>query len=190
MKVPQIRMESQLARIGMQQQFASLKIEQPKADINVEQQAAKLEISAPLGQLIIDQSQAWEETHLMSTPRLIEKQGQEAIQIAAEGTARRAEQGTQLMKIEQDIDLIVQHAQENGFRQQKTLSLKYMPSPFSVKIDYIPADVDLEVTTESPTINTKPNKPIISYEQGILDIYMEQYESLDIDYVNLFSTTV
>src|SRR5690625_774014 len=116
MQVPQIRMESQLARIGMHQQFASLSIEQPKADVNIEQHQAKMNISAPLGQLSIDQTQAWEEAHLMSTPRLIEKQSQEAMQAVAEGTARRAEQGSQLMKIEHKEDRIVQQAMENGFR--------------------------------------------------------------------------
>lgn len=190
MQFPQIRMQSGFARIGMKQQFASLNIEQPKADLVMEQHQAKMEISAPTGQLNIDQTQAWEEAHLMSTPRLIEKQGQEAIQRAAEGTARRAEQGSQLMSIEQDVDMVVQQAMENGFYQQKDLSLTYIPSPFSVKIDYIPAEVDIEVTTQSPTIDITPNKPIINFEQSVLDIYIEQYESLEIDYVNLFSTTV
>ncbi|HLS20572.1 MAG TPA: DUF6470 family protein [Bacillota bacterium] len=190
MRVPQIRMQSQFAKIGMEQQFASLNIQQPKADLKIEQHHAKMSIEAPKGELIIDQSQAWEEANLMSTPRLIEKQGAEGLQAVAEGAARRAEQGDELMKIEQSNNPIYNQALENGFQQQKTLSLKYMPSPFSVKIDYIPADVHIEFIAQAPTIEAVPNKPIIDFEPSVLNIYMEQYESLDIDYENLFSITV
>lgn len=189
-RVPQIRMQSQFAKIGMEQQFASLNIQQPKADLTIEQHHAKMAIEAPQGELIIDQSQAWEEVNLMSTPRLIEKQGAEGLQAAAEGAARRAEQGDELMKIEQTNHPTYSQALENGFRQQKSLSLKYIPSPFAVKIDYIPAEVHIEFITQAPTIVAVQNRPIIDFEPSVLNIYMEQYESLEIDYENLFSTTV
>lgn len=190
MKVPQIRIQSQFAQIGMEQQLSKIYIQQPKADLSIEQHHAKMVMETKKGELVIDQTQAWEEANLMSTIRLIKKQATEGLQAVTEGTARRAEQGTELMKIEQNHDAIYKQSLENGFKQQKTVSLKYIPSSFSVKIDYIPTEVHIDFITERPTIEATPNRPIIDFERGYINIYMEQYESLDIDVVNLFSTTV
>ncbi|HLS06695.1 MAG TPA: DUF6470 family protein [Bacillota bacterium] len=190
MQVPQIRIHSQFAKIGMNQQFASLNIQQPKADVTIKQPAAKMGIKSPLGELTIDQSQAFAEANLMTTWRLIEKQAARGQQAATEGTARRASQGDELMKIENQNDPIIHQAHENGSRQQKSISLKYIPSPLSVNINYVPADVQLDVQTEAPIIQASPNKPVIDFEPSVIDIYMKQDASLDIDFVNHFQATV
>src|SRR5690625_7522248 len=74
MQVPQIRIHSQFAKIGMNQQFASLNIQQPKADVTIKQPAAKMGIKSPLGELTIDQSQAFAEANLRSEERRVGKE--------------------------------------------------------------------------------------------------------------------
>ena len=190
MKFPQIRMESQMARIGIEQTSGKQEIHQPKAEMTIEQPKADLSIHAAQGRLTIDQTEAWEEMNLMSTMRFIDKTAQEGKQQLLEGVARRAEQGTELMRIEHDGQPIIDQALINGHRQQKSLSIDFIPSPFSVKINYIPGDLHIEATANRPHIHARQNKPEHYYERGDVHIYMEQYESLTIDFENLFSVSV
>lgn len=187
MKMPQIRLTSQLAQIGMQQIKGKQYIEQPKADLSIQQPKAEMSIQSKPAKLTIDQTQAWEETNLMSTPRHIEKFAHEGLTAALEGAGRRAEQGTELMKIEQQGNPIVEQAIRNGYQQMKPISMKYIPSPFAVKINVEPAELQIDTMINKPNIQAIPQKPIHHYERGSLQIYMEQYEQLQIDFVNLFS---
>lgn len=189
-QVPQIRIQSQLAQIGMSQTFASLDIQQPQADVMIKQPSANMSLKAPSGELLIDQSQAWEEANLIATWRSIEKHASKGLQAAAEGTSRRANQGDQLMKIEHPSNPIIDQAQENGFSKQKSISLQYIPSPFAVKVDYIPANVQVDVHTEDPIIEATPRRPVVDFEPSVIDIYMKQNASLDIEFTNIYSTTV
>lgn len=187
MQFPQIRMESQMARIGLQQTNSFLEIEQPKADLSIEQPKAELSMETVKGKLTIDQTQAWEEMNLMNTFRLIEKFAQEGKQAALEGTSRRAEQGAQLIDIHRNVDIIAEQAVENGSRPYKQLSIKYIPSPFAVKIDYEPGEVMIDVTEKKPNIDVQVRKPEITFHRGGVEIYMEQYPELKIDFENLYS---
>lgn len=190
MKVPQIRMEAGWAQIGMETTRGHQQIRQPKADFSIEQPAAEMSIRSPKGRLTIDQTRAFEEANLMSTRRNIEIYGRESIQRAKTGTARRAQQGTQLMKIENQSNPLIDQAKINGFNQQKEVSLKYMPSPMSVNIKYTPQPVQIDAQQRDPVIQAIRRYPEHTYVRGDLDIYMRQYNYLEIDFVNLFSETV
>ena len=190
LKVPQIRMESQFARIGMNQTMSVLHIEQKQADISIEQPPATLKMETKPGKLAIDQTLAWEQTHLKSTIKHIEDFANEGLRAVAEGIARRAAQGDELMQIEKGGNPIASQAIQNGFRQQKQLGITFMPQPFSVKLHYDPAEVQIDVEPNKPIIDVIPNRPEITFERGNVEIYMEQYEELHIDYVNLFSATI
>lgn len=187
MQVPQIRMESQLARIQLEQQHhGTLEIQQPKADLSIEQPKADVSIQTTKGTLTIDQSQAWEDMNLMSTRRHIEKFAQEGMSGIAEGTGRRAEQGTEMMRIENDSNPIYSQAIVNGGEKLGTIGMKYIPSVFAVKIDYEPGSVDIDITPNRPIIDAVPRSPEIEFNRGGVNISMAQYNELHIDYVNLF----
>lgn len=187
MQVPQIRMESKMARIGLEQTNSYLEIEQPKADLSIEQPKAELSIQTTKGKLTIDQTQAWEETNLMSPFRLTEKLVDEAKRAAQQGTARRAEQGAQLIDIHKDVNMLREQAIENGSKPLAQLGIKYIPSPFAVKIHYEPGELQIDITARKPEIDVQVRKPEITFHRGGVNIYMEQYNELKIDYVNLFT---
>lgn len=190
MQIPQIRMESQFAQIGMRQTFGNQQLRQPKADLSIEQPKANLTIETISSKLTIDQSEAWEQMNLMSTARHIEKNAHEGQSSVLEGMARRVEQGNELMRIEQSGNPIASQALVNGHRQMKTLGITFIPAPFSVKMDYEPSHVYINVEVNQPIIHAHPNQPEHHYERGSVDIYMEQYEELHIEVENLFTTTV
>lgn len=187
MNFPQIQMESQRGRISIEQTPATMEIRQSKATQTIEQPKAEMNISTTKGKMNIDQSQAWEDRHLMSTIRLNEMHAQEGMRAIKEGTARRAEQGAQLLKIEQEGNVIAEQAIENGHPQMKQLSIKYVPSPFSVKLNYEPGELNIDIQPQKPRIDVQINKPEIDFHRGSVDISMAQYPHLEISVIDLYA---
>lgn len=180
MQIPQLKMESTMAKINIQQNNTELEIEQPKATLSIEQRQADVSIETKKGKLTIDQSQAWEEMNLESTFQLNMNHAQDSRQAVAEGTARRAEQGAELVDIHRNPDILANQAEVNGHRQMKTLSIKYIPSPFAVKFDYEPAEVNVNIRENKPNIDVDINQPIVNVHYGNIEVAMEQYANLHI----------
>lgn len=185
MQIPQLRMESEFAQIGIRTTPGKQEIAQPKAELTIEQPPADMQIRTVPGKLKIDQTKAWEDMDLMSILKRNEKFAQEGMQAAQEGTARRAEQGTELMKIEKGGNPLIDHAVNAAFKPQKRLGIKFIPSSFSVRIDYEPSRVDIQVQPNKPVIQATPQKVIHHYEPGHVEIYMQKYPSLKIETVNV-----
>lgn len=190
MKFPQIHMTSQMAQIGIQQTFPKQKLRQHKADLTIEQPKADVRIQAPLGTLTIDQTEAFTDANLLSARELIEKKAREGMQKVASGTARRAREGSELMRIENEGKPLIMQAQRNGYKQKKDLTIDFIPSPFSVHIDYEPKDVQIDVNVNRPMIIARPRAPEHEVERGKVDIYMRQYENLHIDVDHQFTAFV
>lgn len=187
MQMPQIRMESTMGRIGMTQTMAQIAIEQRKAEMTIEQPKAEMDITTTKGRLTIDQTQAWEEMNLMSTRRSIEKNKQEAHKQLQEGTTRRAEQGAQLLDIHKSDTIIADQARENQWPPLKTPTIKYVPSSFdAVKFHYERGEVHIDIRPQKPIIDVQINRPEITYYPGSVEVMMEQYPELKIDFEPLY----
>ncbi|MGM0876457.1 MAG: DUF6470 family protein [Bacillota bacterium] len=182
MKIPQIRLESTSAQIGIQTRNAVNHIQQPMADLSIEQPKADLTIRTTPSKLTIDQSQARADVDLKSIFRRTEEFAQTGYQDWLAGLARRAQQGDELMKIENGGNPIASQAKQNGYKPKKEFGLGFIPSAGSVKIQYEPAKVDVEVQPNKPTINVKINKPIYDYEEGKIDVHLQRRNELKIDF--------
>jgi len=187
MQLPQIRMESRLGQISLHTVDAKQEIRQPRADLTIEQPKAEMSIETKPAKLLIDQTQAFEDMNLMNILKRIEKQAQEGMQAASEGTGRRAGEGTELMRIENGGNPIAQQAESRANSPQKALGIKFIPSPFSVKINCEPAQLDIRIEPQKPKIESKVNPPQVDYTPGRVDIELSQRPELNIDFVNLYS---
>lgn len=187
MQLPQIRLESQMARINMTTQPAGQEIQQPRAGLSIQQPRADVTMRTIPSKLTIDQTQAWEDMNLKSAKRSIEEFAQEGKQAALEGTGRRASQGTELMKIENKGNPLISQSFQNAHEPPRSLGIKFIPSFQAVKINYQPSEVQIDVQPNKPRIDVQVNKPIVNYIPGSVDISMAQYQDLKIDFVNLFS---
>lgn len=187
MKLPQIQLQSQMAKINISQTEGKQEITQPKAELSIQQPPADLSFHTTPSKLTIDQTQAWEDLNLMSILKrnaMFAKEGGQAI---LEGMARRAQQGRELMQIEQKGDPLISQAIANGSRKIKDINIKFIPSPFSVKIDYKPSNVDIHVETNKPIVDATPRYPKHHYEPGKVYVDMKQYAELEIDFINLYT---
>jgi hypothetical protein len=187
MELPQIRMQSQMAKISITTQPARQEIRQPKADLSIQQPHAEISMRTKPLKLTIDQTQAWEDMNLRNVFRLTEKFAQEGKRAASEGTGRRASQGTELMRIENKGNPIVSQAFQNAYEPPRSLGIKFIPSLGAVKINYEPSRVEIDVKPNKPIIEARANKPEIGFIPGSVNITMQQYQNLEIDFVNLFS---
>ncbi|MFC4557524.1 DUF6470 family protein [Virgibacillus kekensis] len=190
MRLPQIRMESQIARIQIQQTDGRQEIQQPKAQQSIRQPEAEITMKTTPSKLDIDQTKAWEDMNLMHIFKRIEKFANDGRQGAFEGIARRVQQGAQLMKIENGGNPIASQAVTNAYDEMKRLGIKFIPSPFAVKINYQPSELKINVNVNPPEIETRPQRPIHSYTPGDVTTNMKNYQDLKIDFVNLFSESV
>lgn len=185
MKLPQVKLESQMARIQIQSTSASQTIQQPNAIQTIRQPGAEIRIENTPSKLTIDQTQAWNDMDLKSVKKRIEDAAQLGKQKVMGGVARRVRQGEELMKIENGGNVLQRQASENGHRPEKQFNIGWVPSHFSVKIDYQPSELNIDVKPQQPIIENKASKPIINYQPGSIETSLKQQANLQIDFVNL-----
>ncbi|WP_068673078.1 DUF6470 family protein [Oceanobacillus sp. Castelsardo] len=185
MQFPQIRLQSQHAQIQLSIKDATLEMQQPKADLSIQQPPAELSIRTTPGKLNIDQSQAWAEMNLKTIPQLVQDFAAEGRSKSLEGIGRRASEGAELMQIENGGDPLVSQAVNHAFEPMKRLGITFIPSPFSVKMNYQPAEVQVDVKVNKPIIESSINKPVIHYEKGSVETSLKLKEDLQIDFVNI-----
>lgn len=185
MQIPQIRLESTFAKIGMTTTQPVQDIQQPKADLKIEQPKADLNIETIPGKLTIDQSQARADMDLKSIGRRIEEFAQRGYQDWLDGIARRAQDGDQMMKIENGGHPIADLAEANSQNPIYDFNIGWVPSHGSVKINYTPAKVNIDIKANKPIIHPNINKAITNYTPGKVNLHLEQRNALNIDFNKL-----
>jgi hypothetical protein len=185
MDIPQIRIQSTPTKIEMSTTKGELSIEQPKGDLQIEQPKANMNITRIPGKLTIDQTQARADVDLKSVRRRIEEAAQLGKQDLLAGIARRAQEGEELMKIENGFGAIASIAKRNSEGPKKEFNIGFIPKAGSVKISYDPGKVEVNATPNMPIIKYAINKPIINFYPGKVNIDLKEYASLKIDFEKL-----
>jgi Family of unknown function (DUF6470) len=185
MQLPQIRLESTFAKIAIETTPPVQEIEQPPAELDLQQPPAEMRIETTPAKLTIDQTKAWEDMGLKHIFRCIEEFAQQGYEDWLEGMARVSRQGDELMRIEDGGNPLADQAKENGEDPMYEFNIGWIPSHFSVKTNFEPAKVHIDVKVNKPINHTKVNKPIINYTPGKVTIDLAQRNSLNIDFVNL-----
>lgn len=182
MNIPQIRIETKPFIMESSSTWHTLEIEQPHATIDIQQPKAEVTMQTTPSKLTIDQTQAWEDMGLKHIFRIIEEEAKKGFQDSKEGMARVASDGDELMKIENKYNVLSEISKRNGTRKTNEFTIGFIPSHFSVKINYEPSSVNMEVKVNKPNINSQANKVNITYLPGKLDFEIKQYNSIEIDF--------
>jgi hypothetical protein len=152
-----------------------LSIQQPKAEMTVERISARL---------TIDQSKARADVDFKSARQRITEAAQEGQQAVVEGIARRAQEGKEMMKIENDggkAKAIKAQAKRVKMIPDHEYNVGWVPSYGSVQLDYDPGKLDINWKINKPIIESQSHQPIINYYPGSIDIHMREFPSLTID---------
>ncbi|RPF54358.1 DUF6470 family protein [Aquisalibacillus elongatus] len=181
MQFPQIRMQSQMALVGINSTQGKQTIQQPEAELSIQQPKAEVMINRRPPRLTIDQSQAWSDMGLYGALEATERNAQEGEQAWLQSIAKKSQEGDQLMKIEQDGNPIASISKNNAYEPMKEFNVGWIPSHFSVKTDYDPGELNINVKRNEPIIQAQPQKPVINYERGQVETYLRQENDLQID---------
>ncbi|KRG15041.1 hypothetical protein ACA30_07595 [Virgibacillus soli] len=183
MRIPQIQMESQQAKISMQTMNARQSIQQPQADLRIEQPKAVMKMRTTPGKLTIDQSQAWEEMNVKSTFKAVKENAVKGNQKVMEGIARVAQEGDEMIEIQNGQNAYVEQAKRQANPPMPETNITWIPSPFSVKTHYQPGQVDIQFQARKPSIDATVRKPVIQYAPGDVQIQLAQRNHLKIDLI-------
>lgn len=183
MNIPKLQINSTKVKIGLNIQKPVQEIEQPSANLDLQQPKAIQTMKTTKSQLSIDTEQARADVDLKSIRRRMEEFAAEGHQAVSEGIGRRAQEGTELMKIERGGNPIKSQAQQSGRQPYSSLGIKFVPSYGSVKVKFEPGSVDIQVEPQQVINNTTINKPIHNYTPGKVKVEMLQHASLTIDWL-------
>jgi len=185
MRLPQIRIDQQFARIGISMEDAKVQMSQPEADLSIKQPPADVNIETRPGKLSIDQSQAFHDLGQYPVKEAVRLEAEEGKKLVTEGTRRRRREGDQLMKIENGGDPIKQQAKTRMPREYRPFNIGVIPSYNSVKINYEPADVNVDIQANKPVIQSQANPVQRQVTPANFDVYLDQQNYIDISFVNV-----
>jgi hypothetical protein len=185
MNVPQLRLESTFAKIGLTIHNPVQEIQQQPAELIIKQPNAELQIDRTPSQLTIDQTEAWADMDLKHVSRRIEEFAQKGYEDWLTGLARVSQEGDDLMRIENGGNPIPEHAKIKSESPIYEFNIGFIPSANSVKINYQPSVLKLDWQTHKPEINVKVNKSVHQYTPGTVNVNLTQKPSLSIDFVGL-----
>ncbi|MBY0223501.1 MULTISPECIES: DUF6470 family protein [Sporosarcina] len=181
MNIPQLQIQTTPAKLGLQIDKPIQEIEQPKATQNIEQPAAILEMSTTRPRLSLDSTENRADIDLKSTLRRSAENAQYGMQKALEGAGRRAQEGQQLMKIENGASL-ADVIKQSTDRPQADINVRFVGDRTKLQMSFSPGSLDTNVRTQKPIVDAQINRPIHNYTQGKVSRVMEQYNSIDIDW--------
>lgn len=158
-------------------------IEQPKAQYNGSTSFAQIRVEATLPKVTIDQTAAFSESGLKNIDTFMRENVQRAKQIAIESVGRNAAQGSRLQDIHKGGNTIKSNARENAIDQfLHTFGMVTMPRS-RPEINVIEGELDIQVTEGTISGGYEAQSPNIDYQPGNVERYMEQYNSITIEYL-------
>ena len=184
MRLPRLEIHTTKMKISTTTTDPVQEIKQPKANLNIEQPAAILEISSTAAKLDIDTSQARRDIGLIGPLESTEKHANEAKQNVIEYIEKTAQEGRQMVEMagkQPGVDTLQQIAWNEAKPKHSPINIKFIPSVGSVKIDYIPGKLDINVQPQKAKIDVQTNKPIINYTPGKVETDITQYPDIQID---------
>lgn len=182
LNIPQLQVTTTKAQLGLTTRRPVQEIEQPGATLDIQQPKAEMTINTSKSRLSIDTTEARADMDLISAARRTEEVAQYARSEAFNGIARRAQDGVELMMIENGGNPIQSFAERALRQPYSSLSIKFIPSYGSVKVSFEPGSVDIRVEPQKVINNSNANKPMHTYTPGKVTTELLQKSSIQIDW--------
>lgn len=162
---------------------AQLYMQQPKGKQSIRQPKAEMTINRELPRVEIDQYQCFAEAGLKNNTDLRKQFSQLSYRKALEGIAKRVSEGNRMSNIRKgNYNVIPLIAQESTKREKKEYNYDIMPKS-RPKID-VKGHLNIDWKINKPIIEYTPQKPIIDYNPGKVEVYIDPYPSIDIQYID------
>ncbi len=185
MQLPQIRLQSTFAQIGLRRSEPVQEIQQVPAQLSIKQTPTKMTIERTPGRLEVDQEQAWNELNLKGTPQLIADNAEYARQQAMEGIAETVAEGNQMAAIENKTNAFDAIITNKVLAPPADFNIGFIPSYGSVKLHYQPTELHIDWQKGGVEFQSTPAQTAHQYTPGKTEIYLRQKQQLEIDFVGL-----
>jgi len=181
MKLDQIQLNIQDAKVDLNITEPKQHIEQPRAQQHIEQPAATLEIHHTDAKLLVDSSQAYRDLGLISNAESIQNFAAKGQSAVMEGMARRASEGDAMMEIRKDNGraTLSNIAKQHDTFEQQRLGITWKPSIGSVKIKYQAGSLDIRIQAQKPKIDVQLGKVVHDYQPGDVTGTLIQREKVE-----------
>ena len=186
MQVPQLQISQTHGQIGMNHHRPQIQIQQHDPAFTIKQEHATIQINQQSGQLSIDQREAFASANSKHIYRLIEEWGAKAMNHARQMTAKYAQEGDQMMRIENGGDVIPRIAERNSdLLPTKEFNVVQMPRPFSVKVNYQPGQLSVNATGGMADVQVQKRDPTIQHQPWQTDAYIRQKNNIQFQAVGV-----
>ena len=178
-----IQITTTKALIGINTTRGKQTISQPKGEQTIKTTAPKLKIRREAPRVIIDQYQCFAEAGLKNYIDLTKEYADLGHQYAMEGIARRVEDGNRMAMIQKNMpDAIPELAEKNAWDPQAEFNMGTIPRS-RPKID-VEGSLDIDWEMGNVDIQYTPQKPIIDFNPGKVEVYLRQKPSIEMNYVD------
>jgi hypothetical protein len=172
------------AQIGIDIQKPVQTLEQPKGEQQIEQIKAEMVLDWELPRVIIDQYQCFAEAGLKGNQDLFRDYGELGKTVVLEYTGRIALEGDQFGRIEDGRsarEVLAAISEENAWTELES-NVDCIPKS-RPEIDFS-GHLNIDWKLGGARIAYRPNKPIHNYQPGKAVVYMKQWPSISIRYID------
>jgi hypothetical protein len=185
MQLPQIRLQSTFAQIGLRRSEPVQEIQQVPAELTIEQTPAKMTIERTPARLEINQEQAWNERNLKGPSQLSADHAEFSRQQALEAIAEIVAEGNQMAAIETQSNAIHAIVTNKVLAPPDDFNIAFIPSHGSVKVNYQPPELQINWQKGGAEFEVKSAQVNHQYTPGKTEVYLRQMNQLEIDFVGL-----
>ncbi|MFS0725883.1 DUF6470 family protein [Paenibacillus sp. 1P07SE] len=179
MNIPQVQIQQIPAKLGMDIEPGRQDLQQPRATMEMEQIRPELSIQTRMGYFEIDQERAWDALALGNNLQTMNKIYGMASNMAMQGLARIVEKGNQMAAIHRGGNAIAELAMD-WRRTFPEFDFRGEASVLNVDMVFRPGHFSIDVQDGRVDLKVSVNPPVHNYERGRVNLYMEQYGSVQI----------
>ncbi len=178
--VPFISVQSQRGKIGIHSERGQFEIRRPQPVVNVDSKKTEITAHNRPGQLNIDNTPTWEALDGGNFEAFWHRIYSQYKQIAQQNIAQIVEQGNRMGDLRNKGNPMASMALDEFIEGPPDLQVYGEASVDNTKFNYIPNDVNLQVTPGELNIDAQIRRPQIEFHRGSVNIYMEQYPKVTI----------
>lgn len=181
MPIPSIQIRQQQTLLGLETMSGSLQIDPAKVQVQLETTHSQVRIEAPAGELVIDQSRAWDALSKGSNIRWNERLYTQMKQHLLQYIAKTAADGERLMTTAgKRMNTIPKMARENAARFGNGLEYAGPPSSGNVDVEYHRRQPNISASEGGVMVDFAVKPLSIEYSRTKVEMYIRQRGQVEI----------
>ena len=176
---PAIQLEMARGNLEKEMEIEETEVQLRELKMQLERAMRQVELITQSPQIEIDLTQSFAEMGNRSSLMLRRESAQMARQIAQEYTARKARQGDELARIEDEgRNPLIDQAVEEALREVEVNFQSIPDTP--PQMEFVPGEIDLDMLPEEVEVRMEERIKSLYFEQVRLSFYLDNPPHLDV----------